>query len=317
MSINEYLINDIFDYIFNKTDIINIVTFSRVCKLWYDVIMLKSIRCTICNKIINLYSYDLYATDVYCLMCHGRPLNAGKYEILNYKIQNIKMLQTIVNFLDEGYLYMSLNKYGIQLKQRNATNFRNIEIAIFITADIYTFKTRQINLNINNTQIRQLINLDNIQTSEISVYNVSDQRIPYLKINTYQTKLLDNICKNCPTICNCRVRIRDTSLDPNIRLNSIEFNKLCMSLTMPYVNIEINNGNLKFIEADVKNNAVYVSKDILSISEIGLLSNNLVLYYDEPFALVFTVVINKTIEIKIAECKRYWFDISWDIKKLI
>ena len=307
MAINEYLICDIFEYIFNKTDITNIVTFSRVCNFWYDIIMLKSIRCDKCNKIIKLYGIDLYTTDVYCLMCHGKPLNAGKYEILNYKIQNIKMLHTIVNFLDVGDLYMSFDRNSMKLKQRNISIARCIEIAILIKLDIYTHKTDQINLHINNTQIRQLINLDNIQTSEISIYNESDQRIPYLKINNYQTKLLSNICKNCAYLCNCYIRIRDSCLEPNIHLNSIEFNKLCESLITPYVTIEINNENLKFIECDVKNDDVYVLKDILSISKIGLLSNDIVLSYKTSFPLVFVIVLDEIVEIKIAQHKHCWY----------
>ena len=307
MAINEYLVCDIFDYIFNKTDISNIVTFSRVCKIWHEVIMLKSTRCNKCNKIINLYGTNLYTTDVYCLMCHGKPLNSDKYEILNYKIQNIKMLQTIFNLLDECDLCISFSKNSMKLKQRITTIARCIEITILIKLDIYTHKTKQIDLHINNTQIRQLINSDNVQTSEISIYNESDQRIPYLKINNYQTKLLSNICKTCVYLCNCCIRIRNTCLEPNIHLNSIEFNKLCMSLTMPYVNIEINNGNLKFIECHVKNDDVYVSKDILSISKIGLLSNDIVLSYTTSFPLVFVIVLDEIVEIKIAQNKHCWY----------
>ena len=181
MAIN-YLVTDIFDYIFNKTDITNIVICTRVCRLWYDCIMQKSIKCDKCNKIISLYGDDIYVTDAYCLMCHGRLLNAVKYEILNYKIQNIKIFQTIINFLSEGDLHMSIDRNSMKLKQRNFSIARSIIIEMLpIQLAIYTHDANQIDLHISNTQLCQLINSDYIHTSEISVYNENDEKAIYLK----------------------------------------------------------------------------------------------------------------------------------------
>ena len=270
MAINN-LVNDIFDYTFNKMELTNIVICTRVCKLWYNVVMSKSMKCERCNKIISLYGTDLYGTDVYCMMCHGRPLNAGKYEILNYKISDIKMLRTIVNLLAEGSLYISIGMDDMKFAQQNYTLRRCIEINIFaIDLDTYTHHEAQMGLHTSTNQIRQLINSDNIHTSEISIYNKRDRNIAYLKINNNKTKLSSAICKTRPHsyLCNCNIQINPEQLE-SISLNSIEFNKLCVSIIMPCVNIEINNKQLKFIEYDVGNNSTYVSDDIIEIDKIS------------------------------------------------
>ena len=306
MTINN-LVNDIFDYTFNKMEVTNIVICTRVCKLWYDVIMLKSMKCERCNKIISLYDTDLYGTDVYCMMCHGRPLNAGKYEILNYKISDIKMLRTIVNLLAEGSLYISIGMDDMKFAQKNYTLARCIEIKMYpIKLDTYTHHAQRVGLHTSNTQLRRLINSDNIHTSELSVYNKSTKNKAYLKINNKQTKLSSGICKTQRYLynCNCRLQIHMQNLEC-ISLKSIEFNKLCMSLTKPCVDIEINNKELNFIECDVGSDLTYLSDDILSISIIALLSNDIVLHFHPSYPLVFVIVIDEIMEIKISQCRRH------------
>ena len=270
--------------------------------------MQKSIRCDKCEKIISLYRTDLYATDAYCVMCHGKPLNMDKYEILNYKIQNISRLQTIINFLGECSLFMSIGMNGMKIKQRNGKMGQCIQIKISdIKLDVYSYEAKQIGLHIRNSQLRQLINSENIHTSEISVYNKSNDETAYLKINNYQSKLSTSVHRASPNLCNCNVHIVCKN---SIMLPSIEFNKLCMSLTTPHINIEIQNNKLIFIESNAKNHDTYVFKNILSISKIALLADNIILYLSIS-QLVFLIQIDKTTKIKIAQAKfrRYsWYN---------
>lgn len=294
MSINK-LITDIFDDIFIKCSIINIQKFSLVCKSWFNIIISKAIICNTCNKIIKIYDIDLYLTDKYCLLCHGRPhpITNKSHTSLDYDILDISLFQsTMKRLYDEklinyNNLFLSFGLTGMTLYQPTVNTYA---IEIHLSDSIgklnkYSYYNEKITFGTINTHVYTYlcsINHDRKKPCKLSICGT----IPtykYFIINGYKSKI------------NTFKHLFSQKIDETytmINLNSIKFNKNCMALKCYYILLRMDNNKLKFSRNLC--DPYYCSRSVStlqSVSKIGLLGDNTQLYYKDHEQLIFITEI--------------------------
>ena len=320
------LVSDIFDYIFIKCDIMDIHEFLFVCKEWKNIIMAKSIKCNVCNKIIKVYDTVLYISDNYCLMCHGRSIHNESYLAAQYEIQNIKTFQTVINLLNNiaQKLIIYITMDTMIITNIHAFNFCHIYIKFSKVTNnlkLYSFHEDTISFTIKNKNLSYILN------KLILLYNATQElnsEVLTFLINTRDTTIKSVTAKINKIIYpidfnieNCKLaKFIKFSPDASATIDSQLFNKLCMSIPEIFIKIQWHNNKINFMYGDSikftcdstiktpnNNNSqynIYKSRDILQFSKFGLSSDNITLHLKLNHGLIFITKIKNFGKIRLS-----------------